>query len=250
VNNFFEENHNLVYQEWVHSDELKNAKVLDLGSQTAWLGEYCMLHGAAEYTGVDIDKYDNNHARLCYPDFTIVTMDLEDYVKDCVKEQRIFDIVIISRTIQGIQDQATLLQNISKITNNVVIESGVPINKSAYKLLELLRTVDLTEEQKLEIQRITNYIEYEQPFVEYILDDRWPSPVPSTGFFKEIFSTLGFELSLDTYESVKQKYPDEYGYGVSRDVEQHMKRSILKFKKVNNTPKPLTWQEWYSLEDI
>ena len=116
MNKFFEENHNLVYQEWIHSDELKNAKVLDLGSQTAWLGEYCMLHGAAEYTGVDIDNYDNNHARLCYPDFTIITMDLEDYVKDCVKEQRIFDIVIISRTIQGIQDQATLLQNISKIT--------------------------------------------------------------------------------------------------------------------------------------
>lgn len=248
MNKFFEENHELVYQEWISPEELKNAKVLDLGSQTAWLGEYCMLHGAAEYTGVDIDDYHNTHARLFYPNFTIVTIDLEDYVTDCVREQRIFDIVVISRTIHGIQNQATLLQNISRITNNVVIESGVPINKPAYQLLELLRTFNLTEDQKLEMNRIANYIEYEQPFVEYILDERWLHPVPSTGFFKEIFSTLGFELSLDTYESVKQKYPDEYGYGVSRDVEQQMKRSILKFKKVNNTPKPLTWKEWHNTE--
>jgi hypothetical protein len=250
MNNFFEENHELVYQEWISPEELKNAKVLDLGSQTAWLGEYCMMHGAAEYTGVDIDDYHNNHARLFYPNFTIVTMDLEDYVKDCVKEQRIFDIVVISRTIQGIQNQATLLQNISKITNNVVIESGVPINKPAYMLAGILRTFDLTEKQKSEIASILNYIEYEQPFVEYVIDDRWPQPVPSTGFFKEIFATLGFELSLDTYESVKQKYPDEYGYDVSPDSVQRIKRSILKFKKVSSTPKSLTWQEWLCLENI
>lgn len=248
MNNFFQENHELVYQEWISPEELKNVKVLDLGSQTAWLGEYCMLHGAAEYTGVDIDEEHNTHARFFYPNFTIVTMDLENYVNDCVREQRIFDIVVISRTIQGIQNQVTLLQKLSKISNKIVIETGVPVNKAAYQLLELLRTFNLTEDQKLEMNRIANYIEYEQPFVEYVLDDRWPQPVPSTGLFKEIFSTLGFELSLDTYELVKKKYPEEYGYDVRPEADQQMKRSILKFTRISSDTKPLSWKEWDDFE--
>jgi hypothetical protein len=250
MNNFFEENHKLVFQEWIHPDEAADSTILDLGSQTGWLGEYCMLHNAKDYVGVEIDEFHIIDARSNYPNLTFFHMDLEDYVKNCVTEKKVFDIVVISRTLQGIQNQITLLQNLSKITNKIVLETGVPPNYTANRLLEILKTVSLPVEYREEVEQIKHQIEYNQPFTEYIIDERWPSPVPSTGLLKEILARLGFELCLNTYESVKQKYPSEYGYGIPFNVpDQIMKRSILKFKKVSNLSKPISWKEWDDLKN-
>lgn len=250
MNEFFKENHKLIFQEWISPSELKNASILDLGSQTGWLGEYCMLHGASNYVGVEIDKFHIDDAKANYPNLTFYHMDLEDYVRQCVDQKSFFDIVVISRTIHGVLNQVTLLQNLSKITNKVVIETGVPINSPAHKLLEILKSVNLSNDYKEQVKKVSEYIEYQQPFVDYIHDDRFIHLVPSIGFFKEVFEKLGFELSLDTYESVKQKYPDEYGYDVRPEADQQMKKSILKFTKVRNTSKPLSWKEWDDIKDL
>jgi hypothetical protein len=250
MNNFFEQNHKLIYQEWISPSELNNSAILDLGSQTGWLGEYCMLHGSKEYVGVEIDEYHINDSRNHYPNLKFYHMDLEDYVCESVKENRFFDIVVISRTIHGIQNQISLLQNLSKITNKVVIETGVPVNTPAYRLLEILKDFDLDDKQKNEIEEIKHSIEYKQPFIEYVMDDRWPHPVPSTGLLEGIFLRLGFTLDLSTYELVKEKYPEEYGYGSRFEEDQLMKKSILKFIKVNNTVKPITWKEWDIIKDL
>jgi hypothetical protein len=170
-------------------------------------------------------------------------MDLEDYVLESIAEGRMFDITVISRTIHGIQNQATMLQNLSKITKKIVIESGVPLNAPAYQLLEILKTVELTDSLKEQVNNVAKSIEYDHAFVEYFSDERWPHPVPSTGFFKEILSTLGFELDLTTYESVKEKYPTEYGFSARPEEDQKIKRSILKFTKVRDAG-PLSWNQW------
>jgi ubiquinone/menaquinone biosynthesis C-methylase UbiE len=249
MNNFFEKNYKLVFQEWISPNELKNNSVLDLGSQTGWLGEYCMANGASEYVGVEIDEFHINDSRQHYPNLTFFHMDLEDYVDLCVKEYKTFDIAVISRTLQGIQNQMTLLQKLSKITKKIVLETGVPTNEPIYKLMTILKNYTLTDDHKEEVEQIKHYIEYDQTFVEFIIDDRWPQPVPSTGILKDIFSRLGFELDLTTYESVKEKYPTEYGYGPGHEVDQLMKRSILKFVKVSDIVQPLTWKEWDDLEN-
>jgi hypothetical protein len=170
-------------------------------------------------------------------------MDLEDYIIESIAEGRMFDITVISRTIQGIQNQVTMLQNLSKITKKIVIESGVPLNDPAYQLLEILKTIKLTDNMQEQVTSIAKSIEYDYAFVEYISDERWPHPVPSTGFFKEILSTLGFELDLSAYELAKQKYPTEYGFSARVEEDQKMKRSILKFTKVRDAS-PLTWNQW------
>jgi 2-polyprenyl-3-methyl-5-hydroxy-6-metoxy-1,4-benzoquinol methylase len=143
MNQFFEQNHKLIYQYWISPDELKGITVLDLGSQTGWLGEYCMQHGASEYVGVDIDEDHVLNARRNYPNLAFHHTGLEDYITESIAEGRMFDIAVISRTIQGIQNQASMLQNLSKITNKIVIEAGVPINAPAYQLLEILKSVKL-----------------------------------------------------------------------------------------------------------
>ena len=137
MNQFFELNHNLVFQEWIHPEELKNATVLDLGCGTGWLGKYCKEHGASRYVGIDIDEYLIKNAKNDFPDLTFYIEDAELFVKKCIANNQFFEIVVISRTLQGIQNQITFLQDVSKITNQIVLETGVPVNFGAYKVLEL-----------------------------------------------------------------------------------------------------------------
>jgi ubiquinone/menaquinone biosynthesis C-methylase UbiE len=255
MNNFFKENHNLVFQEWLDPNEIEGLSILDLGSQTGWLGPYCTEHKVKEYVGVDIDQLWIDRAKESYPDLTFICADLEDYVVDCIKENKLFDIIVISRTIEGVQNIVTVLQQLSKITNQIVFEVGVPINSVAYEALQFIQSLDLTEEQKLKLKHAWHYIEYKQPFIEYFDDDQkfiWA--IPSIGLYDSVFSRLGFQLDLDTYERVKQKYPNEYGFFTKKDksygtADTHIGRAILKFKKVSNKQQPLTWKEWHDLEN-
>jgi hypothetical protein len=245
MNQFFKENHNLVFQEWLPPDEIKNLTILDLGSQTGWLGGYCTNQGVKEYIGVDIDKLWIDKSKEDYPNLTFIHMDLEDYISDCIKENKFFDIVVISRTIEGVQNHVTVLQKLSKITNQLVLEVGVPVNFAVNAVLE---TIELSNEFK---NKLKDYVEYEQPFIEYFDDDqKFVWAIPSIGLYNIVMTRLGFELSLETYERVKQKFPTEYGYFTKIDrsygtAEKHIGKTILKFKKVSDRQTPLTWKEWH-----
>ena len=245
MNNFFKENHKLVFQEWLPSEEIKNLTVLDLGSQTGWLGEYCTEHGVKEYVGVDIDQLSIDRSRSSYPNLTFILADLEDYLNDCIKENKFFDIVVISRTMEGVQNHVTVLQKVSKITNQLVLEVGVPINFAVNAVLEKISVPKEIED------KLKHCVEYEQPFIEYFDDDQkfiWA--IPSIGLYNAVMTRLGFVMLLDTYERVKQKFPTEYGYFTKKDnsygtAETHIGLAILKFKKVTDEQQPLTWKEWY-----
>jgi hypothetical protein len=179
----------------------------------------------------------------------------KNYIVDCIEENKFFDIVVISRTIEGVQNHVSVLQQLSKITNQIVLEIGVPVNYVACEILELVQSLDLTDEQRNRLNYAQHYIEYEQPFMEYFDDDQkfiWA--IPSIGLYNAVLSRLGFRLNLDTYENVKKKYPTEYGYFTKKDnsygtAEKHIGKAILKFKKITNEQKPLTWKEWLDSEN-
>jgi phage antirepressor YoqD-like protein len=214
-----------------------------------------MEHGVKEYIGVDIDKLWIDRSRADYPSLTFVHMDLEDYLTDCINESKFFDIVVISRTIEGVQNHVTVLQKLSKITNHIVLEVGVPVNFVAHELLKFLKAGELTTEQKQLVDNAEHYIEYEQPFIEYFDDDqKFVWVIPSIGLYNTIMTRLGFKMSLDTYEKVKQKYPTEYGYFTKKDssygtADTHIGKTILKFTKVTDERQPLTWKEWLDSEN-
>ena len=247
MNKFFEENHKLIFREWISPEELKNATVLDLGCQTGWLGEYCTDNNVSEYIGVDICQYSINKARYDYPKLTFVLQDLEDYLKESVNKQLKFDIVVISRTIQGIHNLVEVLENVAKITNKLVLEIGVPVNFAAHRLLEMVKELDISGKYNNEIQEIKNYIEYKHQIVEYITDD-FVNVIPSIGYFNDIMSRLGFKMSLETYETVKEKYPTEYGYFFKNAEADPIGKAIIKFIKVDNIIKPITWTEWNNIK--
>lgn len=251
MNNFFKENYKSVHQEWVSPEDVKDSSILDLGSQTSLFGEYCIAHGAKEYVGVEIDKLWIDRSREAAPDLTFIHADLEDYVDTCIKEGKHFDITVVSRTIEGVHNQVEVLQKLSKITNCIVIEGGLPVNFAAYELLKFAKSFELTDEQKQMLDKAEHYIQYEHPFVEYFDDDqKFVWALPSIGFYNSILSRLGFSLSLDTYERVKAKFPSEYGYLTKTDpsygtAKMHIGKAILKFNKTSDEQKPLTWKEWH-----
>jgi trans-aconitate methyltransferase len=249
MNKFFKEHYQLIHQEWLPPDEIKNLTILDLGSETGWLGKYCTTHGVKEYIGVEIDKNWIDQSRSNYPHLTFIHMDLEEYLDICIDEDKFFDIIIISRTMEGVHNQVSVLQKLSKITNHIVLEIGIPVNFAAN---EVLKTIDLPDELR---NKLIHYVEYEHPFVEYFDDDqKFVWAIPSIGLYNSIMTRLGFQLSLDTYEKVKQQFPTEYGYLTKVDrsygtAKTHIGKGILKFKKVTDEQKPLTWREWYEAGD-
>lgn len=237
------------FQEWMHPNEIVGSTILDLGCGEGELSAYCVEHNTKEYTGIDIDQQLITNAKIIYPSVNFIKQDLEEYVNNCVEQHKTFDIIILSKVLQGIHNQTNLLQQLSKITNRIIIEAGVPANVSSYKLLELLKSINLPNDYNAQIDNIMQYIEYEQPFIEYLVDDRFINVIPSIGFFKEIFNKLGFQLDLGTHEKVKNMYPNKYGYAYRPLEDNKIKKCILKFKKINH-PTPVTWQEWHTKKHI
>jgi trans-aconitate methyltransferase len=247
ANSFFIKNHKLVYKEWLDPLEIKGSTVLDLGCQWGWLGEYCILNSVKEYVGVDIDKDEIDQAIKSYPELSFINMNLEDYVEQCVEINKKFDIIVISRTIHGIPNLITLLQKLSIIGNKIVIESGVPVNLQVFELLEILKNTNFYETYQDSIDKIVHNAEYNSSFIGCLSDEKFIHLVPSIKFFEDIFEKLGFKLDLTSYESAKNKFPTEYGYGSRPESNIRLKFCILKFTKVTDKQKPLSWKEWHDL---
>jgi predicted RNA methylase len=249
MNNFFKNNYQLIHQEWLSPADIPGKTILDLGCQTNLFGDYCKSHGAKQYIGVDIDQYWVETSRNASPDLEFVHMDLEEYVDICLKENKTFDIIIISRTFEGVHNQVSVLQKLSKICTCIIIEGGCSVNWPAYKLLEISESFPLNEEQVGQINAIKHQIVFEQAFVDYV-DDRFIWAIPSIGFYNTILSKLGFTLNIDTYLRVREKFPQEYGYFIHEHLSDgnampKIGKAILKFYQTRKEQYPLTWKEWY-----
>jgi hypothetical protein len=239
MNNFFKEHYKEIYQEWITPSDVKDKTILDLGSQFGWLGTYCVENGVKEYVGVELDPYAYHRsiAENTSSNIRFFHMDLEDYLDECISKQISFDIAIISRTLEGSPNQVSILQKLSKTVDHIVLEVNVPTNIVASDVLTELEKNNPTD-QVLELIKKTRYnIEYKSKFVEY--HDYSGKPIwaiPSIGMYNSIMVRLGFQLSLDTYERVKQKWPTEYGFF-------QRGKAILKFKRIKNETQPISWKE-------
>jgi len=226
MTDFFEENYKDIFQYWISPNNVKNLSILDLGSGEGRLGEYCLSNGAKDYIGIELNYNKILEAQESFPQIKFYHEDLVDYVKKCVHEHNFFDVVFLTRTLHYIQDQVELLENISKITNNIIIESGVPASEPFLHLISNFKTICADY-----ILKIQEHVEYKENFTLYFFDKDSIHSAPSIGYLKELLNKLGFELDLTTYEKLKNKYPNEYG--LLNKYKQHdlLGKYVLKFKK-------------------
>jgi len=229
---FFEENYKEIFQYWLPPTSIKNLSVLDLGSKEGRLGEYCLSNGAKDYIGVEINSKKVLQAQERFPQIKFYNEDLTDFVKRCVHKYTFFDFVVLTRTLHYIQDQIELLENISKITNNIIIESGVPVDRPLLDLVNDFKTIRKDAEFYNYILQIQEHMEYEENFTLHFFNKESIQNVPSIGFLKSVFDQLEFESDLTIYEKLKQIYPSEYGFFYKNRKDDLLGKFVVKFKRV------------------
>lgn len=227
---------------WILPEQLKGLTVLDIGSKVSAAGAYSLFNGAAKYVGVEQDynlvKVAEENIKKYYPfaDTSIVCSSAEDFIDRCNEK---FDIVFLGRVLHSIKDGAHYLKRLSKIANSIVIEDVHPLNMPVTFLSDQLKnTVDLTllfynleycyplsESHSLDLfEQIKSY-----PCVDDNTN-RLSKTLYSIGFLKGLLSPEGFSYDLSAYESIKNLFPEEYGYGLYKNRDG-VKKYIMRFNK-------------------
>jgi len=133
---FLEKLHILLLPQWM----LKNKNVLDLGSCIGATGQWCLYYGAKSYTGVEVQKENTNISKELLKPYKnkikIINNSIEEFLK---KNEKKFDIVILSGILYVFIDYYSILKKISKTCNgHIVILNMYPnINKNKHSIIEL-----------------------------------------------------------------------------------------------------------------
>lgn len=106
---------------------IRGARILDLGSCLGATGAWSLAHGAASYTGVEVQplmaETSNNLLSKHWSNYTIVNQDIESFLKN---NNEHFDVVVMFGVIYVFLNIYEILKQISKIANTIVIDSSYP----------------------------------------------------------------------------------------------------------------------------
>lgn len=127
----------LVYQRQGFTDEkwkrlqtgdLSGKTILDLGCNSGWFSKYAFQQGAKAYTGVDNQIKEIIYARHLF-DGEFIHQDIEDFLDDCIEENRTFDVCIMASTLHYFDNKEEIIEKISKIANRLILE--IPISQES-----------------------------------------------------------------------------------------------------------------------
>lgn len=186
-------------------------RVLDLGCAVAATGAWVLAHGAAHYTGVELQPgmaCDAAGALAKYFEgsrWTIANTAIESFL---ASNTETFDIVIVSGVIYGIADFHSFLRQITQIAaETVVIESMHP-----WKVIRADGTLTPMEEWR----RVIDY-----PIVQYCPAVRHSHQSGTKSYeydgvrisiaaFQQIFGHLGWQVDLTANNELAKTVPDVY----------------------------------------
>jgi SAM-dependent methyltransferase len=104
--------------------DLTGKSILDLGCNEGWFSDYSFKQGAKEYTGVDNQIKEIIYARN-YHQGQFIHSDINQYL-DTTKEK--FDICVMSSTLHYFNNKAEVIEKISKIADELVLEIPVSLH--------------------------------------------------------------------------------------------------------------------------
>lgn len=185
-------------------------RILDLGSCTASMGAWCLSHGAASYTGVELQTEfaktsKINLSKYFKGNWSIIESSVDEYLETCTAK---FDIIVASGVVYGMEDLYRCLKLMTQITDYVVIESRHPYILS-------------TKAKKFPNTSVIKQIELEQAIFE-IVSNIMVSEIsghtlsalgflPSIGALSSIFNSLDFVTDLSVYDNLKAQLGEIYG---------------------------------------
>lgn len=250
------------YNAWIPPAYVKGKRVLDLGCCGAAVGGYAMTHGAAHYTGIEIDSAlhklatENMNKYHANKDWRILKTSAEDFLEN--KGDR-YDVAIAAGIIHGVTDVVDFLTRLSTVADVIIIESIHPALPFMNEIFSKLNPHIKSEEDKTWARELIQKMEYGYAMIEYsdsgrmILSDTKTAvsnilrPLPSIAALKLIMNRLGFAEDIRPYINLKKAIPKQFGaakrfvVAFVRDSE----RKAMSFKEIVETGEMETidWKE-------
>ena len=216
------------YTAWLPPEYIKGKRILDLGCCGAAVGGYALAHGAAHYTGIEIDAdlhrlaTENMTKYHEGKDWQILKVSAEDFLND-PKDH--YDVVIAAGIIHGVTDFVDFLLKIGTVADVAIIESIHPALPFVREIMNKLNPHIKTDEDRAWARSLVERLEYGYPVIEYsdtgrmILGETKGAvtnvlrPLLSIATLKMIMNRMGFVEDIRPYVRLKKTQPKQFGVG-------------------------------------
>jgi SAM-dependent methyltransferase len=218
------------HQLWFAKTDLVGKRVLDLGCCVGGTGAWVLDQGARHYTGVELQADFASLARQNLSKYyqedtwTVVESDILGYLTNCQEQ---FDVVVLCGSLYAIFDYFSVLKNISRIAQEVIIESYHP-----YKGFKEL----YPEKSNTELVKLWNHLDivsYEttgQTLAQGNSNNH-DGVRPSMSSLKKIFGYLGWSTEFDLNDLAQSTLPMVYSLDTNGYAIRFVIRSIKNKKQ-------------------
>lgn len=236
------------YTAWLPPEYIKGKRILDLGCCGAAVGGYALAHGAAHYTGIEIDAdlhrlaTENMTKYHEGKDWQILKTSAEDFLND---PRDHYDVVIAAGIIHGVTNFVDFLLKIGTVADVAIIESIHPALPFVREIMNKLNPHIKTDEDRAWARSLVERLEYGYPVIEYsdtgrmILGETKGAvtnvlrPLPSIATLKMIMNRMGFVEDIRPYARLKKTQTKQFGAG---------KRFVMAFIR-KEQPKAMSFKD-------
>lgn len=236
------------YTSWLPPEYIKGKRILDLGCCGAAVGGYALAHGAAHYTGIEIDAdlhrlaTENMTKYHEGKDWQILKVSAEDFLND---PRDHYDVVIAAGIIHGVTNFVDFLLKIGTVADVAIIESIHPALPFVREIMNKLNPHIKTDEDRAWARSLVERLEYGYPVIEYsdtgkmILGETKGAvsnvlrPLPSIATLKMIMNRMGFVEDIRPYVRLKKTQPKQFDAG---------KRFVMAFIR-KEQPKAMSFKD-------
>ena len=236
------------YTSWLPPEYIKGKRILDLGCCGAAVGGYALAHGAAHYTGIEIDAdlhrlaTENMTKYHEGKDWQILKVSAEDFLND---PRDHYDVVIAAGIIHGVTNFVDFLLKIGTVADVAIIESIHPALPFVREIMNKLNPHIKTDEDRAWARSLVERLEYGYPVIEYsdtgrmILGETKGAvsnvlrPLPSIATLKMIMNRMGFVEDIRPYVRLKKTQSKQFGAG---------KRFVMAFIR-KEQPKAMSFKD-------
>ena len=229
-------------------DVIKNKHILDLGSFIGQTGHWCLNHGAASYTGVEINSDFATTSRELlakyHPDqeWTIFNHSIEDYYATNDKK---FDLVFAWGVLYYHFNHTWFLKQMADRADHVIVSGRHP------KIMWRSLGTDFTQEQWHELEYQLAYSEWQDCVMTGLAGNcasvKNFSANSSIAAVCAIMKSYGFGSDLSIYENLKKTIPTQFGMFRGHD---QIGFYVVDFKKDSTIELPATMHNMYKNSDL
>ena len=193
---------------------LEGKTILDLGSCVSSLGAWVLDKGAKHYHGVEYDEKLCNVAKAnlskYFKDWTISQNYFEDFFLNNTEQ---FDIIIASGVIYGYDDPSLFIDEITKISDTIILESRHPVGRWLMESefdteVYLPKTyIEMMEKLPLVVYYPKNAF---MMYSDHGTSAKFNGSCPTKGFVDYYFNIKGYTGQQEFQKSCEEKCPEVY----------------------------------------